>query len=143
MRTSGTSRLIWSVRPVLAIVALVSLDMFSSRVFATETADELVSDCANVSAAQTTRDGQLHFEPTFENGRCWGAFAAVQELSRIKLDAASPPALGICAPENTTRLELIKVFSTYVRSHPESRAQQFAVVVVLSLHSRYPCSGSG
>jgi len=84
--------------------------------------------------------GRLDFEPTFENGRCWGAFAAVQEFSRIKTDAAQPPALGICAPEDTTRPDLIRIFTDYVRSHPRSLSEQFAVIVIVSLRDRFPCA---
>lgn len=78
-------------------------------------------------------------ESPFDNGRCWGAFAAVQELSRIKSAVDKPPLLGVCAPTDTTRRELVRAFTDYVRSHPESRTEEFSVVAIIALRSQYPC----
>ena len=124
------------------LLGVIVVLMFCSPALAAETAGEFVSLCATVTAAPTNKTGQLSFEPTFESGRCWGAFAAVQELSRIKRDVDKAPLLGICAPERTTRRQLVEIFADYVRSHPEAREQQFAVVVIIALEARFPCDGT-
>jgi hypothetical protein len=131
--------MIWDIRSVAVVLALVTISMLSWPARAAETAGELATLCIGVANAPVARDGRLHFDPTFENGRCWGAFAAVQELSRMKRTTEEPPLLGICAPETTTRLDLIKAFSDYVRAHPESRTEQFSVIVIASLRTRFPC----
>lgn len=129
-----------SVRAAAVVICVVSFCTLSGRALASETAGEFASLCSNVSVAAKTPDGQVHFDSNFDSGRCWGAFAAVQELSRIRADMTKPPLLGICAPENATRLELIKAFVGYVSVHPEVRRQEFSAVVLISLRSRFPCS---
>jgi hypothetical protein len=126
--------------PLVAVIAYVAL---VPKAFGAETAGEFASLCTSIVGAVPASDGQLHFNPTFDNGRCWGAFAAVQALSRIKSAVDRPPLLGICAPEETTRRELIKIFTDYVADHPELRTQDFSVVVVTALRRRYPCRNSG
>jgi hypothetical protein len=128
--------------PVTVIASRVLFCVASSILSAAETAGELVSFCSNVITAPDVRAGKLHYDPTFENARCWGGFAAVQELSRVKNELHEPPLLGIRAPRDTTCLELIKVFVSYVRSHPESGDEPFATVVILVLSSRIPCAGT-
>jgi hypothetical protein len=134
--------MIWFPRFSAAVAVLLALNFFPTKILAAETADEILSICERVTVAAADVGGQLHFDPTFEAGRCWGAFAAVQGLSRIKTGMSLPPILGICAPENTTRQELIRTFSNYVRTHPEFRSQDFAVVVVIALRSRYGCGAT-
>ncbi len=124
------------------IVSLFIVIALPSQVTAAETAAEFAAICAKVAASAPGSEGRLHFEPNFENGRCWGAFAAAQALSRIKSATDKPPLLGICTPEESTRLELVKVFVDYVNTHPESRTQDFAVVMIIALRSRYPCPAS-
>lgn len=125
------------------VVALVVFSAVAPKAMSMESAGEIASICIAVVNTEAGPDGELHFKPTFDSGRCWGTFAAVQALSRIKSVADRPPLLGICAPADTTRRDLVKIFIDYVNSHPESRTQDFSVVAIIALRSQYPCRNSG
>jgi hypothetical protein len=124
------------------LAALVVFSLVVPKAMGAETAAELASICMPIAQTPPASDGELHFKPTFDNGRCWGAFAAIQSLSRIKSTLDKPPLLGICAPAQTTRRELVKAFMDYVGSHPELRTQDFSVAVIVALRSQYPCGNS-
>lgn len=121
------------------VAAPVICAMLVPKAMAAETAGEFAAICMTIVDTAPTSNGELHFSLTFDNGRCWGAFAAVQELSRIKSAVDKPPLLGVCAPTDTTRRELVRAFTDYVRSHPESRTEEFSVVAIIALRSQYPC----
>ena len=133
------ARVSWAIAPVAAVIVFLA---HVPKAFGAETAEELALICTSIAGTSPASDGQLYFNQTFDNGRCWGAFAAVQALSRIKSAVDRPPLLGICAPTETTRRELVKVFIDYIAGHPELRTQDFSVVVIMALRRQYPCRNS-
>ena len=72
---------------------------------------------------------------------CWGAFIAIQQIM-VYTDVQRRPLLSICAAPETTRIELIRVYSRYAEQHPEASHQRFAAVALLALTAAYPCRQS-
>jgi Ssp1 endopeptidase immunity protein Rap1a len=133
------NRLDFAVRASVVSAIFLSAIILAPSAAASESAGEMATACSEVAKLSADKDGQLHFAHSFRNGQCWGAFAAVQELSRLTSVRDGPPLLGICAPEQTTRLELIRSFVQFLQINPGVRDDPFAVVVVRALRLRFSC----
>lgn len=103
-----------------------------------ETALEMQSWCGPIVNAQVPAPGTIHFVPTFETGLCWGSFAAIQQISKIYNDNDGTT-IEICAPEDSTRYQFVRVFYKYVNDHPELANLPFAVVAQRALAQGFPC----
>lgn len=115
------------------LVLVTSLDGANA-----ENALEMQSWCEPIATARILSPGTIHFQPTFNTGICWGAFGAIQEISRIYSDNGM--VLGVCAPEDSTRDQLIKIFYKYVTDHPDTANQPFGLIARLSLMDAFPCA---
>jgi hypothetical protein len=58
------------------------------------------------------------FRQTWDTGVCWGAFGAMQDVSRL-VDEHGVSILPMGLPEGSTRTQIVTVFVSYVRNHPE------------------------
>lgn len=103
-----------------------------------ETAQDLADACAPIAAAKL--DGSdITFPDTYATGECWGAFAAIQELSR-RVNSSNRRMLGACTPAKSKRGQLIKAFTDYVRRHSEQGEENFVDVAIAALKEAYPCN---
>jgi hypothetical protein len=101
---------------------------------------EVQSWCQAIANAKHGADNTIFYEPTRETGFCWGAFGAIQGLSKLMWSSSKAPMLGICAPEQSTRVQYIKIFSKYVSDHPETAHKDFAYIARLALQDAFLCS---
>lgn len=79
---------------------------------------------------------------TQDTAKCWGAFAAVQQLSVIARDngiKGVTPLLRFCAPASSTRSELISIFVKFISDHPEYYHLSFGQVSLAALQRAFPC----
>lgn len=74
---------------------------------------------------------------SFPAGICWGAFSALQELSGLA--DGDHRVLYFCPPENSTRMQFIKVFSKYVDDHPETSHEDWTMMGLRALQAAFPC----
>lgn len=122
----------------LMIAVLVASGSFMPCHAATESAGEMAGSCSGFANVQANGDGQFAMNMSAQDNVCWGAFAAIQELSTYT-DAKGATWLGICAPPESTRLEYIHIFTRYVAIHPELEHRDFALVAVWALATSFPC----
>jgi hypothetical protein len=108
---------------IIAAAILAAVCAASSRANA-ETALEVQSWCKPVLNGRLGTDGMIYYTVTAETSFCWGAFAAIQEVSKYMWDD-STRLLGFCPPETSTKVQFIKIFSKYVDDHPEDANQAF------------------
>ena len=101
-----------------------------------ETAEEMRSSCGKVVEASVT-EGKVALPTDFESGRCWGAFASIQRA--IAARSAGAHILRVCAPENSTRTQLIAIFIDFVKLNPKLMSEDFFITAVDSLRQAFPC----
>jgi hypothetical protein len=82
--------------------------------------------------------GAFIWPSDYDSRVCWGAFAAIQELSQIYEDG-KPILPGICARPSTTRIQYIRIFLRYLGEHPELADAEFAWVAGKALSEAFPC----
>jgi hypothetical protein len=103
-----------------------------------ESAEEMLSSCKPMMNAKVQGE-TVGFQHNFETGLCWGAFGALQRLSRLA-DSNMKPLLPIgCAPENSTRTQLIAIFVDYVRKNPQRLNEDFPIVAMAAISTAFPC----
>lgn len=123
---------------MIARAAIIALCLSTCPASA-ETALEMQSYCSAVASSRVLGSGLVEMPADLEGSHCWGAFGAVQELSRLaKVDGSL--LLGICAPETSTRTQMVKIFQKYVSDHPEEGHRAFGYVVHAALWQAFPCS---
>jgi hypothetical protein len=101
-----------------------------------ETAEEMLSACRPIAQARVS-DGKIDLPQTFDAGSCWGAFAALHQVTMLLENGK--PSLHVCLPEDTTRTELIALFVRYVESHPKVYSENFALVAMNAMIEAFPC----
>jgi hypothetical protein len=104
-----------------------------------ETAQQLLSDCKPIVEKSNLKGNNISFPTTYSTGICWGAFSSIQEAVRY----ANPnemPHFGVCAPESSTRSQMIMIFVKYAKEHPEQLHEDFFKVAMESLRNAFPCS---
>ncbi len=123
--------------------AVVQLLLASGAVAMPYTAEEMLSDCqALLGTAKTASDPDaIELENSFATGACWGAFLGIQQVATMKLEGAQNPVFQACVHEDTTLIQLIRLFDGYARAHPERDAEPFTIVALAALHDTFPCSG--
>ena len=106
-----------------------------------ESAQRMVSICKPITEAKVGAENRLFFEETFESGICWGAFGALQEVSRVG-GTTSPvrPVLPLgCIPEGRTRSQMVAVFVEFVRRNPQRMHEEFIFVAMDAMKAAFPC----
>jgi hypothetical protein len=103
-----------------------------------ETALEMQSWCKPFATAQLKQGGYFAMPPGNESQVCWGAFAAIQQLSSIVYNDGKAM-LGICARASSTRIQFIQIFLQYANQHPEQADMDFAGVARRALSEKFPC----
>lgn len=65
------------------------------------TAEQLLSACRPVAAAEQMSDNRVQFLQTYQTGLCWGTFETIQKII-VHVDASKRPIYSVCAPATTT-----------------------------------------
>jgi hypothetical protein len=79
---------------------------------------EVESKCRAIATVEIRANGVVHLPLDADTQFCWGAFASIQQVISI-LDENGQWLFRVCAPQETTRVQLIKIFLKYSNQHPE------------------------
>ena len=124
------------MKRITVTILAATLCVLSTGVDA-ETAGEVSGWCQAFGDIQAGSGGQFPMPNTADAMRCWGAFTAVQDL--IMLTMSRKPVLQVCAPPESTRIELIHVYLHYVKQNPQEEHVGFGPVAMAALWEAYPC----
>jgi hypothetical protein len=119
---------------MLAIVAVLLCG--SARA---ETALEVQSACQQLAKISARPGAKVTIARTFENGVCWGAFAAFQGFGASTWPDTQKPILGFCAPPESTRLQFVDIFTRYMKRHNQDAELPFVEVAIRAFAEAYPC----
>ena len=104
-----------------------------------ETTLEMQSWCKPFATISVGNGGAFTMPRDYYSYICWGAFASIQELSKIVNDNGKPMMIGICARQSSTRIQYIQIFLRYAQEHPELADADFAWVAGKALSEAFPC----
>ncbi len=103
-----------------------------------EPVQEALGNCRPIATAPVVGE-QIRFQPSFRTGVCWGAFEVIQQTIRWRQSDKQPPLMGVCAPPESSRSQLIAIFVSYADRHPKRWHEEFAFVAYDALIEAYPC----
>jgi hypothetical protein len=123
-----------------AVLATMLLLLISSEAHAIGSGNDLLEACdAFERNATISADGS--FSLPRSDGLPWicvGYMNALQQLSNALL-LNGEHMLGICPPPESRLTQLIRVFTTYARAHPEELHLSAAQIAMGSLQKTFPC----
>jgi hypothetical protein len=122
-------------RTSLAVVLLLA----SVGTASAESTAEMLSSCKSLSEAAVTGD-RVTVTKDFPSGMCWGAFAVVQRVIATTYRSGQTVfTVGVCAPTESKRTQLIAVFVDYARRNPQRLHEDFFAVATDALTVAFPC----
>jgi|SRR5689334_21114444 hypothetical protein len=141
----GFSRL--SVQPAepeggrlrLLLLAFSVATLFTmSGVAVAEPAREMLSRCSQGFSSLPAHGKVVSMPRTVSSGWCWGAFEVLQRLI-VYSDEANQHLFRVCAPPESTRVEIIRIFLDYAKRHPKELDEEFTDMALTSLTEAFPC----
>ncbi|MBA6292337.1 hypothetical protein H4J58_04070 [Colwellia sp. MB3u-70] len=119
---------------ILIFLALLSAPFFSQ---ATDTASDLLSDCQAV--LDYTDLGQKPKMTPFT--ACVSYIQGVIDVSTLYSadEFKTPGTLRYCVPNESTNLQIIRVFMKYAKDNPHRLHAPRGAILVLSLQNSFPC----
>ena len=121
-----------------ALALFLFMGTIGSKSVQAESALEMSSYCKLVAEAQHTGTQIILMPTTYETGRCWGAFAAIQSSFNIGYEATEP-FFEACLPEQSSRQQLVLVFVRYVDENPQSAHEDFFLIAIDAFQDAFPC----
>jgi Rap1a immunity proteins len=125
------------MRLVIAATLGVLAPSLLTGTAAAQTPAELLQSCkAVIDAAGATQDPTVDIPVA--GLTCWYYMAAVQNLTVI-VDEHGRHLLGICAPQDTTLLQYVRIFTRYAEDHPQEPTDNPAALALRALLEAFPC----
>jgi hypothetical protein len=126
-----------------AVIAVAAMQLLPVLETAAEpySAADMLSECqALLASAKATSDPDaIELDNSFSTGSCWGAFLSIQQLVTIKQAGAKTPMFRVCVPEDTKLVQIIEIFDSFARRHPERDSEPFTIVAIAGLHEAFRC----
>jgi hypothetical protein len=124
----------WVKRVVLVLFCLIAGTATQGRA---QSAGEMLSYCREVAKAKVT--GESVTLPAGQGpGVCWGAFGTVQSVI-YRARVGERPFFLVCAPAQSTRIQLITNFVKYADGHQDRLRRDFFDIAVEGLQKKFPC----
>ena len=79
-----------------------------------ESTQEMLSACKSLTTNIKMSGDKATISNTFDGGKCWGAFMAIQNMLYFYEGDGTTPTLGVCVPKEVTRTQLISMFVKHV-----------------------------
>jgi hypothetical protein len=103
-----------------------------------EPARDMLSKCTQSLSSLSMKREMVSLPRTVSAGWCWGAFEVIQRLI-VYSNEANQHLFRVCAPPDSTRVEIIRVFLDYAKRHPKELDQEFTDMALTSLTEAFPC----
>jgi hypothetical protein len=127
----------------VAVIVAAAIQLLPVQEAAAEpySAADMLSECqALLSSAKATADPDaIELDNSFSTGSCWGAFLSIQQLVTVKQAGSRTPMFRVCLPEDTKLVQLIEIFGSFARRHPERQGEPFTIVAIAGLHEAFRC----
>lgn len=132
-------------RLIAACVAVLAVAIAVPATASAQTAQRMSAYCKTVAESDHASLARLRFKQQYGDGICvgffWAILGAAGDLKGAETDAR--PLLRICRPENTSVIQMVKVYRKYVQTRPEEGQENAFMIAVKALTAAYPCTTPG
>lgn len=120
-----------------AITTLVALAVTSPA--QAITGQELLRQCEALERGAVLSGETVRLPKGQDAAACWVYMGAVQDFAATVEDEGGPSVIGSCVPAETTRIELVRAFTKYARTHRADLDLRATALVIPALNAAFPC----
>ena len=116
----------------------LSAAIFVSPAFAV-TGQELLQQCEVVVRGARVAAETVTLPKGQAAAECWVYMGAIQDLTATVEVEGGPSVIGSCVPAATTRLEIVRAFVKYARTHRDELRLRATATLIRALRDIYAC----
>jgi len=103
------------------------------------TGQELLRQCEALERGALVSGETVQLPKSQDAATCWVYMGAVQDLTATVEEEGGPSLIGSCVPPETTRMQLVRAFTTYARAHRADHDLRATALVIPALSQAFPC----
>jgi hypothetical protein len=103
------------------------------------TGQQLLQQCEALERGAAVAGETVRLPKGQDAASCWFYMAAVQDFSATVEQEGGPSLIGSCIPPDTTRMQLIRAFTKYARTHADDLDLRATALLVPALNRAFPC----
>ena len=103
------------------------------------TGQDLLRQCEALERGARASGETVQLPKGQDAASCWFYMAAVQDFAATVEQEGGPSLIGSCIPTETTRLQLIRAFTTYARVHRDDLDLRATALLIPALIRAFPC----
>ena len=107
------------------------------------TGQELLRQCEALERGALVSGETVQLPKSQDAATCWVYMGAVQDLTATVEEEGGPSLIGSCVPPETTRMQLVRAFTTYARTHRADLDLRATALVIPALSQAFPCPMQG
>jgi hypothetical protein len=117
---------------------LLSAAAFASPALAV-TGQELLQQCEALVRGAVVAGDSVTLPKGQNAAACWFYMGAIQDLTATVEVEGGPSVIGSCVPAATTRMEIVRAFVKYARTHRDDLKLRASATVIPALSVAYAC----
>jgi hypothetical protein len=103
------------------------------------TGQELLQQCEALVRGAVVAGESVTLPKGQSAAACWFYMGAVQDLTATVETEGGPSLIGSCVPSQTTRLDIVRAFVRYARSHRDDLKLRATATLIPALSDAYAC----
>ena len=127
----------------LAVAAAAIVTAASVSPAQAVTGQELLRQCEALERGALVSGETVQLPKSQNAATCWVYMGAVQDLTATVEEEGGPSLIGSCVPPETTRMQLVRAFTTYARKHRADLDLRATALVIPALSKAFPCPMPG
>jgi len=104
---------------------------------------QLLQQCEALERGALVSGETVQLPKSQDAATCWVYMGAVQDLTATVEEEGGPSLIGSCVPPETTRMQLVRAFTTYARAHRADLDLRATALVIPALSKAFPCPMPG
>ena len=105
--------------------------------------EELLRKCEALERGAVVRGETVRLPKGTDAAECWFYMAAVQDIAATVETEGGPSLIGSCVKPNATRMDIVRAFTKYARSHRDDLDLRATALVIPALIEAFPCPKAG
>jgi hypothetical protein len=103
------------------------------------TGKQLFRQCEALERGAVAKGDDVVLPEGRDAAECWAYMAAVQDFAATVETEGGPSLIGGCLPSKTTRLDIVRAFNKYARTHRREIEARATLAIVGAIGTAFPC----